>query len=370
MKKSKTQGFTLVELIIVIAIIAILASLAFMALSGETSQSRDSRRDSDLKVIEDAISTSNAKNRKIRYKVPKEGTNRATSNHPLETNLSTEAGENINGLRNVDFVQVHEKVFESTILASPARDPKGPPYIIGFLTDNLYQVFGTRENPETKIPTAIVRGTFREGSVIDVLLRDVSKDTQEFMVSDPGRFITGDVISVDNEMLVVTGYNLERSTIRVMGIDAAGALAERDDGSAVGSILHNKGTSVQLEYFAELAGSLLCLGERIQIDNGSWFTQAGATGSENSGAPTRQTVALATAPDTGTEAAPNLPAGTWTGGFVCAGTATAVTGGLADEAALNTQVGARESIDLGNIQIPLGAITAEDITIPYRVTSN
>ncbi|MDD3646329.1 MAG: prepilin-type N-terminal cleavage/methylation domain-containing protein [Candidatus Gracilibacteria bacterium] len=56
MNKNKNQAFTLVELIVVITILAILATIAFISLNGYASNSRDSKRLSDLgsmkKVLE------------------------------------------------------------------------------------------------------------------------------------------------------------------------------------------------------------------------------------------------------------------------------------------------------------------------------
>ncbi|MDD3144850.1 MAG: type II secretion system protein [Candidatus Gracilibacteria bacterium] len=51
MKKIKNLAFTLVELIVVITILAILGTIAFISLQGYTSESRDSKRLSDITNI-------------------------------------------------------------------------------------------------------------------------------------------------------------------------------------------------------------------------------------------------------------------------------------------------------------------------------
>ncbi len=51
----KGKGFTLVELLVVIAIIAILSVTAYVALGGQTGKARDSRRQSDLSAIQNAL---------------------------------------------------------------------------------------------------------------------------------------------------------------------------------------------------------------------------------------------------------------------------------------------------------------------------
>ena len=52
---SKQTGFTLVELLVVISIIAILTTMAMVVYSGLQPQSRDAKRQSDLKTIQSAL---------------------------------------------------------------------------------------------------------------------------------------------------------------------------------------------------------------------------------------------------------------------------------------------------------------------------
>src|SRR3989344_9085541 len=54
-KKTKNEGFTLVELLVVMAIIALLAGLSLFALQGARSQGRDAKRKSDLETIRSAL---------------------------------------------------------------------------------------------------------------------------------------------------------------------------------------------------------------------------------------------------------------------------------------------------------------------------
>ncbi|MDD2871274.1 MAG: prepilin-type N-terminal cleavage/methylation domain-containing protein [Candidatus Gracilibacteria bacterium] len=55
MHKQKTNGFTLVELIVVITILAILGTIAFISLQGYSSQARDSTRISDLSSMKSSL---------------------------------------------------------------------------------------------------------------------------------------------------------------------------------------------------------------------------------------------------------------------------------------------------------------------------
>ena len=56
MRNTKTQAFTLVELIVVITILAILGTIAFISLQGYSADARNSKRTSDLGNIQSAIS--------------------------------------------------------------------------------------------------------------------------------------------------------------------------------------------------------------------------------------------------------------------------------------------------------------------------
>ena len=51
----KQKGFALVELLVVISIMAILTTMAMVVYSGLQSQSRDAKRQSDLKTIQSAL---------------------------------------------------------------------------------------------------------------------------------------------------------------------------------------------------------------------------------------------------------------------------------------------------------------------------
>lgn len=55
LKKEKSKGFTLVELLVVISIIALLASIALGIYANVQKNSRDAKRQSDLRVIQSAL---------------------------------------------------------------------------------------------------------------------------------------------------------------------------------------------------------------------------------------------------------------------------------------------------------------------------
>jgi prepilin-type N-terminal cleavage/methylation domain-containing protein len=63
--KQKTNGFTIVELLIVIVVIAILASIGVAAYSGISDKAKTSRRDSDLTLYQKAIMTARMNDDKL-----------------------------------------------------------------------------------------------------------------------------------------------------------------------------------------------------------------------------------------------------------------------------------------------------------------
>lgn len=53
--KNQKKGFTIIELLVVVAIIAMLSSAIFTFTAGIKSRSRDSRREKDIKEIQNAL---------------------------------------------------------------------------------------------------------------------------------------------------------------------------------------------------------------------------------------------------------------------------------------------------------------------------
>lgn len=244
-------GFTLVELIIVVTIISVLASLAFMALSGETAQARDAKRMNDIKIFENAIATSNGKNKKIRYTLDFE----TISRNPQTASYLTNAGS-FQALRGGYLIPLMPGIFDSDIIANMPTDPKGAYYLGVFLSETDYQLFATKENSETKIPTAYVKGSFREDAVIGVLLNDVSMSSSYISFPDPTRFVAGDIIKIDSEYMVVTGINATTQRVMVYR-DARLPLGVNNSN---GITVHSKVTPVRLYRSAPNANSLLCKG--------------------------------------------------------------------------------------------------------------
>lgn len=264
------KGFTLVELIIVIAIIAVLASLAFMALSGETAQARDSKRVSDLKTFEDSVSTSNGKNKKIGYALDSVGQDHAgavrddTAGDTLETNAGI-----LKAIRGSFLIPVNTTLFDSDVLPTAARDPKGSYYLGAFLSNTDYLFFATKENPDTKIPTALVRGSFKDGSILDVLSANLGgiSTAVDVTVANPSRFVRGDVIKVDDELMVVRERDLTNSQIKVdRGFVTTGGTSGINTATI---IVHNKGASIKLMTPATGGDSLLCLGTLVAAQAGT-----------------------------------------------------------------------------------------------------
>ncbi len=61
MKKNKQKGFTLLEILVVISIIGILVALGTAAFSTTQKKSRDARRKSDLKAVQNGLEQYHAK---------------------------------------------------------------------------------------------------------------------------------------------------------------------------------------------------------------------------------------------------------------------------------------------------------------------
>ena len=253
MKSKNKQGLTLIELVVSVAILVIITTMSAVALSGETSKARDSRRFADLKTIEDAISSSNSKNRAIKYNQNYVTTGidsyLVTNVFQEDSNANSHRGVRI--LRNAKTVEIGKSFIEGTILSKISRDPKGQAYLAAFLNDNLYQLFGVKENAETKIPRAIVQGTFQAGSVVDNLLEDISNTDQILKVGNAKQFIMGDVISIDNEEMVVIATIFASNEIVVT----------RSSTSRV----HKMDVPIKIAKFAPGAESLLCYGKLAEI---------------------------------------------------------------------------------------------------------
>ena len=267
MKNSRTKlnrdGFTLVELIIVISIIAILAALSFIALSGETSNARDAKRDADLKVIEDAISTSNAKARSINYGI-KTG---AGGGNGIETNAGF-----VGAIRGAKITEVDEKLFDATILPTSPRDPKGSKYIGAFLTNNLYQLVAVKENADTKIPTTLIKGSFREGAVVDQLTSDVDAAATSISVNNPNQFLQNDVLTIDSEDLTVGDMTDATATTIPVARAANSTTANQ----------HKKSAPIKLKTFATDAESIICFNDTANPATATTCGAGGALKNEDS----------------------------------------------------------------------------------------
>lgn len=57
------KGFTIIELLVVSALVALLASIVFTAITGTRARSRDSRRETDIKEIQNALNLYSVNNR-------------------------------------------------------------------------------------------------------------------------------------------------------------------------------------------------------------------------------------------------------------------------------------------------------------------
>lgn len=260
----------MVELIIVISIIAVLASLAFMALSGETAQARDSKRSSDLKTFEDAIATSNGKNKKISFTQDFE-----TPARNSQTSYETTSGV-FYPLRGAYLIPLVNGVFGSDVMPTTPVDPRGSVYLGTFLTEASYQLFAALEKPEAKQSQAFVRGSFKGGAIIDTLREDISDSQDIFSVSLPTQFVAGDVVQIDAEYMVVIGIHIPTKKIMVYrnanlpsGVVGANTLR-----------IHNQGAKIRLAFPAPEANGLLC---KDNISNAVSGGNAKTLASDNAG---------------------------------------------------------------------------------------
>jgi prepilin-type N-terminal cleavage/methylation domain-containing protein len=246
MKNKKIIGFTLVELIIVISIIAVLSTLAFISLQGEPGLARDARRKSDLKTLQDALSMSAAKRRPVTHLTPSITTN------PVQF-LSTSAGE-IRVLRNATAFEVGAGMIDSSILGTVSRDPRGAPYLIAFLSDTIFQIGATLENPVTKIEEALIRGSFQEEAVLDTILSDIDNNDRVIPVSKANQFIRGDIIQIGTEKILINEVSAGSNIL----------IVTRGYGGST-STVHTNRESIKIVSFATDASSLFCEGGLVSL---------------------------------------------------------------------------------------------------------
>jgi len=233
----KQSAFSLIELIIVVTIIAVLASIAYISLSGESAQARDVRRLSDLKTLEDSVAMSNAQGRTVNYLSP-------ITTNPAQS-LKTSEGD-IRVLRNAQMFFVDAGMIESTVLGTISRDPRGSPYLAAFISKNLFQFGATKEKPETQIAEAFITGAFKAESVIDNTLTSIDNNDRLLSVANAKQFITGDIISIDNEDMTVDYIDFTNNFIVVT--------------RAVSSVPHDARARIILKQMPANVSSLFCIG--------------------------------------------------------------------------------------------------------------
>ena len=226
------KGFTLIELIIVIAIIAVLASIAFMSMSKETANARDASRKEDISTFEKVIASSISKGRTI--------------NTGTVTTLTTTSGR-LDTLRGAKIVEIDETIFEPTVLQKASRDPSpsGNKYIGVFLTDNIYQIFATLENPTNDTPITLTGGTFVDGIILDTLSENVALGSTVLPVNNAGRFLIGDIITIGENDSTIASVDTSAKTITVTAATTARYLQDFE---------------IKLKTSPANAQSFLCLG--------------------------------------------------------------------------------------------------------------
>jgi prepilin-type N-terminal cleavage/methylation domain-containing protein len=152
-KAYASQGFTLVELIVVITILAILATVGFISLQGYSAQSRDSKRTADLRSLSTAITTKNTEGQSLTSFV---GTGTPAA---LALASASIAGSNSTA---TDYFANQPNTTTLGINASNFNDPvTGGPYRIGVTTrkGGEFQVASRLENGNA--PVALVTGNYQ-----------------------------------------------------------------------------------------------------------------------------------------------------------------------------------------------------------------
>lgn len=109
-QNKKTVGFTLVELLVVIAVIALLMSVVVAVWSGTKAKSRDTKRVTDVKAIQDALALYNT----------------STQHFPISADVLVLTG--------ADAVSL-ELISSGSIPAVPLDPLNNPPYRYSYQTD-------------------------------------------------------------------------------------------------------------------------------------------------------------------------------------------------------------------------------------------
>lgn len=152
--KTKQQGFTIVELLIVIVVIIILAGLVLVTFNGVQQKARNTERVTDLKALEAHLETYNAQNGK----------------YPTLANLNTQPG-----VGNW-WIQDNLKGLDKEAL----RDPKNASYTVASTpTANQYAYQPTDDNGNACDNTATDCTKFtltakQEGGVADSVLKSLN----------------------------------------------------------------------------------------------------------------------------------------------------------------------------------------------------
>ena len=275
-QKNNFGGGDILIMLFSFSLLSLLA-VAPMHIAGETAQARDAKRMNDIKIFEDAISTSNSKDRPIRFTkdfVGKTDGGVDRADDPAtdriegsDTHLLQTSAGYLKAIRGGYLLPLQVGNFYSGIMQTVPSDPKGNRYLAVFMSKFDYSFFASNENPATKISTALVRGTFKPRMTLDNTREQLSGGASAattIKVSNPTRFVAGDIISIDDEYMVVRGYDAQLSNLYVVrgyDLDAATGL------NVATQVIHNIGADIKLYQTATKGDSLVCITSDIAYLN-------------------------------------------------------------------------------------------------------
>ena len=230
---SKKLGFSVMEIIFAAAIVLGIGLYAYNNMYAYNA--RNTSREMTLKSIQDLIKSYEVKGSKL--EVP-------------DKNIITSNLGKIYGLRRSHIVTLNKSIFPSSKLDNLMfKDPLVESnYILAYLNNDAYQIFSIKELKQGGIESYVV-GPFKSDAVISKTKADIGSDEYDYEIEvfNSKYFVIGDVISINDEDMVIEDIDISSDIITV----------SRD---ALKRKFHTSGSEVKITNMNEDAQSLLCLG--------------------------------------------------------------------------------------------------------------